>query len=152
MVRKKLKEILPRTVHFHVTTDEGNGVLHIILRLGKGEKRLEIIPFRKWWYNYTGAKQIKILRVSNKKDLARYISDQRHKKALAGEFCWQDLIRSWGYSKGWLPKAFGKHFGRFWYKSRDADLGQREMFLHDWLLRCYDDIEQVNFPPTVTRL
>lgn len=150
-VRMKLKELLPKTVHFHVTTSEGNGVLHIILRLGKGEKRLEIKPFRSWWFNYTGAKQVKIVRVNNKKDLAVYISDQRHKKALAGEFAWQDLIVSWGYSKGWLPKAFGKHFGRFWWRSRDADMGQREMFLHDWLLRCYDDPGEVVCPPSVVR-
>lgn len=151
MVRKMLKKLLPRTAHLHVATSEGNGVLHIILRLGKGEKRLEIIPFRSWWYNYTGAKQVKIIRVNNKKDLARYISDQRHKKSLAGEFAWQDGIVSWGYSKGWLPKAFGKHFGRFWHKSRDSPLGQREMFLHDWLMRCYVDADEVTSPPTVVR-
>lgn len=148
-VRKKLKEILPRTVHLHVATSEGNGVLHIILRLGKGEKRLEIKPFRSWWYNYTGAKQIKILRVGKKRDLARYIADQRYKKDIAGEFAWQDMIVSWGYSKGWLPKTFGKHFGRFWYKSRDAGMGQREMFLHDWLMRCYDSPDEVLSPPMV---
>jgi len=149
MLRKKLKEILPKTVHFHVTTSEGNGVIHVILRLGKGEKRLEIIPFRSWWFNYTGAKQIKILRVSNKKDIARYISDQRYKKDLAGEFCWQDCIQSWGYSKGWLPKGFGKQFGRFWFKSRDADMGQREMFVHDWMMRCYDNEAEIYCPPSV---
>jgi hypothetical protein len=148
-LRKHLKKLLPRTVHFHVITSEGNGVIHMILRLGRGESRLEIVPFRAWWKGLTGATQVKILRVNNKKDLARYISDQRHKKALAGEFAWQDLIVTWGYSAGWLPPAFGKHFGRFWWKSRDAEMGKREMFLHDWLMRCYEDEKEVLYPPVI---
>jgi len=148
-LRKHLKMLLPRTAHFHVITSEGNGVIHMILRLGRGENRLEIVPFRAWWKNLTGATQVRIIRVNNKKDLARYISDQRHKKSLAGEFAWQDLIVTWGYSAGWLPLAFGKHFGRFWWNSRDAELGQREMFLHDWLMRCYEDQGEVLYPPTV---
>jgi hypothetical protein len=121
----------------------------MILRLGRGESRLEIKPFRSWWKNYTGATQVKILKVTSKEDLARYISDQRYKKKLAGEFAWQDLIVSWGYSAGWLPLHFSKHFGKFWYRSRDAEMGQREMFLHDWLMRCYEDQSEVSNPPII---
>lgn len=148
-LRKKLKELLPRTVHFHVITSEGHGVIHIILRLGKGENRLEIKPFRAWWRSYHKATQVRIVRINNKIDLARYISDQRHKKKLAGEFAWQDCIVSWGYSAGWLPKGFTPHFGRFWHKSRDADMGKREMFLHDWLMRCYEQPSEITNPPRI---
>jgi len=149
MVRKKLKKELPRTSHFHVITGEGHGVIHIILRLGPGEKRLEIKPFRTWWAQYHKAVQIRIEKVGNVKELARYISDQRHKKNIAGEFAWQDDIISWGWSKGWLPAGFTKHFGRYWHKSREASMGQREAFLHGWLLRCFEDPQEIRRPPTV---
>jgi hypothetical protein len=148
-LRQHLRRLLPRTVHFHVITKEGFGVIHIILRLGRGEKRLEIRPFREWWRSYHKAIQVKIIRVNNRDELCKYIADQRHKHALAGEFAWQDDIVSWGYSKGWLPKGFCKHFGRFWFHSRDADLGQREMFLHDWLLRSFNDPQQIKIPPQI---
>jgi hypothetical protein len=150
-LRRYLKNLYPRTVHFHVLTSEGKGqgVIHCILRMGRGERRVEVVPLRKWWTEYAGARQIKIVRVGKKRELARYIADQRYKKELAAEFAWQDGIVSWGFTKGWLPKGFTKAFGRFWHKSRDSDLGQREMFLHDWLLRCYDDPDQVLVAPVV---
>jgi len=148
-LRKWFKRHMPKTTHFHVITKEGNGVIHMILRLGRGESRLEIKPFREWWKDYTGATQVKILKVTSKEDLARYISDQRYKKKLAGEFAWQDCMVSWGYSAGWLPLHFSKHFGKFWYRSRHAEMGQREMFLHDWLMRCYEDEKEVVNPPII---
>lgn len=148
-LRMYFRKNLPRTVHFHVVTKEGYGVIHIILRMGRGEKRLEIRPFRSWWKSYHKADQIRIERINNRDELCKYIADQRHKRSLAGEFAWQDDIVSWGYSKGWLPKGFGKCFGRYWYRSRDADLGTREMFLHDWLLRCYKDPAQTMYAPVI---
>jgi len=151
MVRKYLKSKMPHSAHFHVLTSEGYGVIHIIIRLVSPDKRLEIIPLRRWWKQYNKASQIKILRVHSQKDLARYIADQRTKKSLAGEFSWQDGIISWGYAKGWLPKGFTRHFGRFWHKSRDADLGVKEMFLHDWLMRCFEDPAEITVPPMVHR-
>jgi hypothetical protein len=150
MLRKYLKKHNPNTSHLHVTTNEGFGVIHIVLRLGNDEPRLEIVPFRDWWFQYHKATQCKIVQVRHEKmDLCRYISDQRHKKGLAGEMAWQDDIVSWGYSKGWLPKGFGKQFGRFWWKSRDASMGDREKMVYPWLLRCYLDEEEMKYPPVV---
>lgn len=148
-LRKWIKRYRPHSVHFHVFTSEGYGVIHMIIRLGTKEKRIEVRELRHEWVRLHRAVQIKILRVDKHRDLARYISDQRHKKSLAGEFCWQNLIQGWGYTKGWLPKGFGKAFGRFWWRSRDAENGDREMFLHDWLMRCYQDECEISSPPTV---
>lgn len=150
-LRKWLQRQRSQSSHFHVITSEGHGVIHMILRLGKKEKRIEVKVLRAYWQNLHRAKQIKIIRISRREDMARYIADQRQKKSLAGEFAWQHGITSWGWSKGWLPRGFTSYFGRFWWRSRDADMGQREMFLHDWLLRCYEDDTQVKAPPSVVR-
>lgn len=143
LLRKKISREFPRSCHLHVITNEGYGVIHLVVRLGRGEKRIEIVPLRTWWIKTHRAKQIVILRVTRREDLAKYISDQRHKKALAGEFAWQDGIVSWGYSKGWLPKSFGVAFGRFWHDTRDMEMVRREVHVHDWLLRCFE-VEKEN--------
>ena len=150
--RRWLLRQRPQLSYFYVMTTEGHGVIHLIFRLGKKEKPIDVKILRRYWQRLHQANQVKILRVNNKRDLVRYIADQRHKKSLAAEFAWQDGIVSWNYSKGWLPKGFARHFGRFWYRARDVEVPVREMFLHDWLMMCYEDPAQMNSPPTVKRI
>lgn len=52
----------------------------MVIRLGKGEKRLDARETRKHWFNLTGAKQIRMEFVKEPKDLAAYLSDQRKRK------------------------------------------------------------------------
>jgi len=151
-IREWLREYRSKSCHLHVITSEGCGVIHIIIRLGKEEKRIEIKKLREYWKKIHQASQIKIIKIYNKEDVVKYIADQSRKKSMAAEMAWQDGIVSWGWSKGWLPKGFVRHFGRFWYRSRDAGLEQQERFLHGWLMRCFEDEQEILSPPAVRKV
>lgn len=122
----------------------------MVIRLGKGEKRLDARETRKHWFNLTGAKQIRMEFVKEPKDLAAYLSDQRKKKNMGGEFAWQDMMIRWRWSKGWLPQGFTKAFGRFWLAWIDEKPIIREMVLSAWLQRCLNDPSQVEHWPRWT--
>jgi len=98
-------------------TREGKakGVIHMIVRLGPKEKRMDVNELRAHWFKMTGAVQLKIIYVGrDRKKLASYIADQRKKRGLAGEMAWQDYLDRWRWTEGWLPKGFTKAFPRVW--------------------------------------
>ena len=139
----------PLAVWCYVITREGNGVIHLVLRLGKGEKRLDAKETRAYWTALTGARQIKLVFVSEPLDLASYLADQRRKKTLSGEFAWQDDMVRWRWSKGWLPKGFTRAFGRVWYRLLSAPPHIRENVVKTWLLRCNLDLDNIKNPPKI---
>lgn len=148
-LRKWLKYKRPGACWCYCFTDEGFGVIHMVLRLGKGEQRLDVKEVRAHWERLHKAKQIRIDHVpeSMKNNLAAYIGDQRAKRKLGGEMAWQDDMIRWRWSKGWLPKGFTKEFGRVWHSLQDISLGQREKAVHDWLAVCHQHPEAVMIPP-----
>lgn len=122
----------------------------MIIRLGKGEARLNVRQVRAHWVKLHKAQMIKILHVEKPKDLAAYFADQRRKKRLGGEMAWQDGIVRWRWSKGWLPKGFTRAYGRVWHRFNEY-LDDRpkllQMVINDWLQRCHQDPLQVFTPP-----
>jgi hypothetical protein len=150
-LRKFLKRLRPGACWIYCITSEGNGVIHMILRLGKGESRLDIDVLREHWINLHKANQIKIKRVGKDPEkLIAYISDQR-KKGLAGEVAWQDKMVRWHWSKGWIPTGFTKQFGKFWYESFLAGLDDitRTDLLRDWLLSVRNDPSYLKARPYI---
>jgi hypothetical protein len=131
-------------------TDEAYGVIHMVMRLGKGEKRLDVKEVREHWKRLHKATQIRIDHIpeSGKNNLSAYIADQRAKRRLGGEMAWQDDLIRWRWSKGWLPKGFTRAFGRLWYSLKDVSPGLREKVVSDWLQACHVDGERVQYPPT----
>lgn len=119
-LRKCLSRHRPGCSWLHVMTEEGCGVLHMVIRLLVKQKNLNVKKLRTYWQNLHKAKQIKILRVRNSLKLANYLSDQRKKRKLGSEMSWQDLIVSWNWSPGWIPKGFTKKFSRLWFDWIDA--------------------------------
>jgi hypothetical protein len=150
-LRMWLKRKRPGISWCYCMTDEGHGVIHMIARLGKGEKRLDVKEVRAHWEKLHKAKQIRIERVPEpmKNNLAAYIADQRHKKKLGGEMAWQDHLDRWRWSKGWLPKGFTKEFGRVWWSLKDTSPGLREKTITDWLNACHVDNEKIQTPPKI---
>jgi hypothetical protein len=144
-LRQWLKVKRPGAKWIYCFTDEGHGVIHMILRLGKGEKRLDVKEVRKHWERLHKANQIRIEHVpeSMKDNLAAYLGEQRKKRSLAGEFMWQDLLVRWHWSKGWLPQGFTRAFGRVWVRLFDISPGQREKALSDWLHACHIDSNNI---------
>lgn len=114
-------------------------VIHMIIRLGMKQKRLDVKEVRKEWTKLTGARQIKIRYVpeSKKEKLAGYISNQKLKRGLAKEMGYQSAVTRWRWSSGWLPKGFTKQFGRAWVDTskNGVPYGLKLKVLSDWLHR-----------------
>lgn len=95
-------------------------------------KNYDVKELRRYWHNLTGATQIRIERVGGKrKNLANYLSDQRKKRKMGSEMSWQDMIVSWGWSKGWIPKGFTKIFGRMYIDWIDAPEEVKQKVIRD---------------------
>ena len=150
-LKKYLRRQRPKSPHLHVITTEGHGVIHLIIRIAKGEKRLEVTKLREHWKRLHNATQIRAEYVKNPENLANYLKDQRKKKRMAAEMMYQPGISSWGYSKGWLPRAFSRAFGRFWHQWAIHPAALRDEFLKGWLLASFEDSENVNKRPYVDR-
>lgn len=113
-------------------TDEGYGVIHMVLRRSKQGKRIDVEKLRKFWEKQHGAKQVRIERVGvNHGKLVRYISDQRKGRKIAGEFAWQETIVRWRWSEGWIPFQYCDVFGKTWLSWSDADNTVREQAIRD---------------------
>jgi len=121
-------------------TDEGKGkgVIHMIVRLGPDEERIDVRVLRRYWENLTGARQIKIKHVgkSQRDNLASYLANQKRKKGLASELIFQSAITKWRWSSGWLPPRFTRSFGRFWAEWSVAPPTLRLKALGDWINAC----------------
>lgn len=141
----------PSSVWIYVFTDEGHGVIHMIIRMGKNEPRIDVKILRKYWEKIHSARQIKILHVRRPQDLAAYLADQRNKKRLGAELAWQDGIQRWRWSTGWLPKGFTRAFGRLWYRLRDSSPKVRELTIKTWLVRCHEHPEEIAHPPVIQK-
>jgi len=151
-LRKYLKRIRSKSQFIYIITSEGYGVIHMIFRLAKGEKRLEVKELREHWQHLHKATQIKIRRIKgNPESVTKYLADQRQKLNIAGEVAWQDKKVRWMYSRGWLPKGFGRAFGRFWFKMGHLPPPIREPLLKAWLLACYADPANLVKPPFIDK-
>jgi hypothetical protein len=144
LLRIRLHRIRPLASFCYCLTHEGYGVIHMVIRLGKGEKRLDAKIERAYWVSTHQAKQIKFKYVpeSQKNNLAAYLCDQRKKNKLGAELAWQDKKIFWNWSKGWLPKGFTRAFGRAWVHWLDAPEYIGRIVIYDWLKRC--DLDQAN--------
>jgi hypothetical protein len=151
-LRKWLKRQRPGACWCYVITDEGHGVIHMIIRLGKNEKRLDVRDVRAHWQRLHRATQIRAEYVKEPLSLAAYFADQRHKRKLSGELAWQDGIVRWRWSKGWLPKGFTRAFGRTFVRLLDLPSLVRELTIKTWLLRCHGDPAQLLHPPRIEKL
>jgi len=149
-----LKRYRPGYEACYCVTDEGYGVVHIVVRLGMKQKRLDAKTVRAYWEKIHQANQIKIRYVpdSKKEDLANYLADQRKRRGLGKEMSWQSAMVRWKYTRGWLPKGYGKAFGRTWVQYQDVPYGLRLMLISGWTKRCFKDPDQVGLrPPKVEK-
>lgn len=121
-----------------VITDEGHGVIHIVLRLKPRMKNLKFAEIQEYWQRIHKAKQVRIERVGKAKNLANYFADQRKLKKMGSEMSWQDYIVRWKYSPGWLPRGFIKRFGRLWLDLIDVPEGIRDSEVRIAINRAYE--------------
>jgi hypothetical protein len=134
-LRVWLKRERPGACWCYCFTDEGHGVIHMILRLGPGERRLNVTRVRAHWDRLHGARQIRInaVKKGDEANLAAYIEKQAKIKKLGGEMAWQSSIIRWHWSKNWIPRGFTRKFGKFWATTQDLSLGERLKMLNDWI-------------------
>jgi len=135
--RKWLHYHRPGITYAFVITDEGCGVIHIVLRLKPRHKNLEQKVIQEYWEKTHKAKQVRIERVGRARNLANYFADQRKLRKMGSEMSWQDLIVRWKYSPGWLPHGFISRFRKVWYQCVDApdeirDKAVRDLIRYHW--------------------
>lgn len=132
-----MKRYRPGVCWIYCFTNEGKGkgVLHMVLRLGMKQKRVDADELRAYWYSLTGATQMKIKRVPEvkKEDLALYLANQKNKRGMAKEMGYQSAVTRWRWSSGWLPKGFTREFGRAWVRLNGVPYGLKLKVLSDWL-------------------
>jgi hypothetical protein len=140
LLKKWLHRHFPVMVWLYVITDEGFGVIHMIVRLPKGHLKIDINVLRGYWEKIHKAKFVNIKAVYNQKGLANYLSDQRRRKGMAVELSSQETIKRWRMSKGWVPKAFMVDFGRYWYKTGShLDETTQDDMLRDWVTSTWNN-------------
>jgi len=144
-LRKWLKRERPGCSWCYCWTDEGHGVIHMVVRLGKGERRFNVTRVRAHWDKLHNARQIKIRPVKKETavKLMSYIANQKKIKKMANEFMYQSSITRWGWSKGWIPKGFTKQFGKLWFSWLNADEKLRLKVVNDALQACFLDESKV---------
>jgi hypothetical protein len=150
-LRQWLHRYRPRSTWAYCITREGkaHGVIHMVIRLGPGEDRLDAREVREQWFNLTGAKQIRMEKVGSPEKLASYLSDQRGKRRIAGEMAYQDLLKRWRWSRGWLPTGWTRAFGRWFRQTLDLPPDIRDQLVKEWLQRASHDQLQVDIPPRI---
>ena len=156
---KRTWPALLRWLHHHasgaelirVLTDEGFGVAHVVVRLKRTQKNIDVRALRSWWQVHHKATQIKIVPVRLKRDaLIRYISEQS-KKGLSSEMAGQVHVTSFGRTRRWLPVGFLTVFSRFWFcnASKGIPSNVLSLIVADWCRVCHQAGSIVE-PPTVT--
>jgi hypothetical protein len=73
---------------------------------------------------------------------------QRHNKT-AQELLRQPSVRSWRYTRDWVPVGFGKGYGRLWYYTlmRLPDNSERGRIVRDFVLACRRNPLNLRFAP-----
>ena len=105
--------------YYGVRTNEGFGVIHVILRSGK---RINISWLRLQWIELHNANQIWIKEIKNFKGIPKYLQSQGDYR-IAGEFCYQHGILKQLQSKWWIYPGWNKIFKQRWKnRYREVDL------------------------------
>jgi hypothetical protein len=146
-LQRFLHRYRPDMVWIYCITTEGNGVIHMITRLPKGTARLEISELRVHWEKLHKAWSVVIKKVYSPQGLSDYLAEQGRKRGMAGEMYFQPLLVRWRCSRGWIPLAFGKAYGRFWQKCRNLPETVREQVLREWLLDITEDYKIIKQVP-----
>jgi hypothetical protein len=128
-----LKRHYPGIAGCRVFTDEGGGVVHIVLRQGMRQKRIDKTELDLYLVETAGCGFCDLKRVYNKKGLADYLANQRVKNGLAKEMSRQTQMTKYNYFGEWLPRGWLSKFGRAWYKTMGMSREDRRVWFTKWL-------------------
>jgi len=144
-----VKKYRPGCQVIKVITNEGNGVIHAILRLKRNQKMVEATDLRAFWKRRHRAVEVRIVPVRDYAGLLRYISEQE-KKGLSFEMAGQVQITSVGRTHGWIPSGFVPAFKRFWFfhASRGVPTEYLSFLVTEWIRECHRE-GIVTGPPEV---
>lgn len=123
-LRRWLKRYRPGSSWCYCLTNEHCGVIHMVVRLGKSEKRWEAKEVRDYWIELTGFNHVTIRKVQTGSNvtLARYIQDQKKKYGLGKEMSYQDLMIRWMFSRNWLPVGYTRKNKRMYGKLKKMNV------------------------------
>jgi len=130
-LRQWLKKSVPGITWCYCFTNEGYGVIHMVVRIHAHVKNLDVRALRRYWKKSHLATQIRIVRVKHGEDLASYLANQKRKNRMAKEMGYQSGVIRWRWSKGWIPLGFTKEFGRIWVRTTALSLGERLKMVSD---------------------
>jgi hypothetical protein len=136
-----LKRYRPGIAAAYCFTDEGGGVIHLVIRLGMRsamiEKEVMDAYLEKIGCGFSFIKRVKLSEKSMK-GLADYLSDQNRKSRMSKEMAYQsrkkNTILRWQYIGKWLPPGWLSRFGRAWFKTNGMSVADRLLLFRSWLL------------------
>lgn len=144
--KKRLFRQVGRLPYIAARTREGHGVIHCIFRLHDGRRHLDVNKIRSCWFDIHQAKQLVIRYIRDRDIVARYVSDQRVRNGMAGEFCWQDGLVWWRWSPGWLPVGYCEAFPAFWQGVQALEPNTRDKAIRDFLVELQNRTAQQVLP------
>lgn len=131
-------------------TNEGHGVIHMVIRLPMKSKNLDVKKVRQYWIEAHKAQQLKLVRVKNPHDLASYLANQKsNKKRISTEFLYQPGLERWNRSKGWLPTGITRHIRRIAFKLRAQPVKVKEISISNYVKRVHADPGALCDPPFI---
>jgi hypothetical protein len=137
-----LKRKRPGIAAAYCFTDEGLGVIHLVIRLGMKSKaldkeELDLYLCEKLGWGFSHIKRVKLSEQSLR-SLADYLSDQNRKSRMSKEMAYQsrkkNTILRWQYIGKWLPPGWLSRFGRAWFKTNGMSVADRLLLFRSWLL------------------
>jgi hypothetical protein len=132
--------------YFGVRTAEGNGVIHLAIRL-RSKNRLEAKILRAHWLDIHKSPQLRIERVKSKDDLARYLQEQgtrtkRRRHGVAYEIARQDYYIAQMESRKWVFPGWRKVFRSHWSENWLNGPGQAR---EEWDKLMKKEREELNY-------
>jgi hypothetical protein len=148
--RKWFRKNYPNECVYAIVNEgyENKGVVHAIVRFADKEcKKPNEDQVSVNWNYYHRAYIVDFGPVKHFDKTANYMV-QRHNKT-AEELYRQPSLRSWRYTRGWVPVGFGKGFGRLWYYTlmRLPNNSERGRIIRDFVLACRRNPDNLKFAP-----
>jgi hypothetical protein len=139
-----LKRYRPGIAGCYCFTDEGGGVIHIVIRLGRRSKMLDKKEVDKYLAKIgCGFCLIKPVKMDENgiRGLADYLADQNRKSRMAREMAYQSRskkmtsILAWNWFGVWLPRGWTIQLRSAWYYTMGMRLEERLIYFKSWLLQ-----------------
>lgn len=116
--------------YYGVRTNEGHGVLHVVIRIRKGQMRLKIDEIRRMWVELHAAPQMRIEKIRKKTEMSNYMTqpDCRARAPISWEMSKQNHIISTFRSRWWLGPGWRQVSKPIWQLVYGGEMSNEKVY------------------------